>query len=235
MMQQLELVALCRSPYKQKFAIPRQPNLVPAALGQLLLQGECNRAECVQGLEQFSHLWLIWGFHQNLAQGWKPMVRPPRLGGNTRIGVFASRATFRPNGLGMSVVKLQRVYQQDKQQIIEVSGLDLLDGTPIFDIKPYIPYSDAILDAQGGYANEAPPAMAMKILPQAQQQWQQAQQRYPEFAELAAQVLAQDPRPAYQRQPEREYGVQLHDLDLRWQVIDGCNCVTAVVPLTSSQ
>nr|WP_028117308.1 tRNA (N6-threonylcarbamoyladenosine(37)-N6)-methyltransferase TrmO [Ferrimonas senticii] len=231
-MQSITPVAICQSPYKQKFAIPRQPNLVPAAIGRLLLQGECNRAECLRGLEQFSHLWLIWSFHQNLEQGWKPMVRPPRLGGNQRIGVFASRATFRPNGLAMSVVKLHRLVCEGKQQIIEVSGLDLLDGTPIFDIKPYIPYSDALPDAIGGYADSAPAPMPMRVLAQAESQWQAAQQRHPEFAELAQQVLAQDPRPAYQQQDDREYGVQLHDLDLRWQVIDGENCVTAVEIIT---
>lgn len=228
MNQAIEPVALCQSPYKQKFAIPRQPNLVPAAIGRLLLQGECNTADAVRGLEQFSHLWLIWGFHQNSEQGWKPLVRPPRLGGNTKIGVFASRATFRPNGLAMSVVKFHGIKKEGKQHIVEVSGLDLLDGTPIYDIKPYIPYSDSVPEALGGYAHDAPTPMAMKVLPQAQNQWQQAVARYPEFAQLAEQVLAQDPRPAYQRQPEREYGVQLHDLDLRWQVIDDVNCVTAV-------
>ncbi|QIZ77374.1 tRNA (N6-threonylcarbamoyladenosine(37)-N6)-methyltransferase TrmO [Ferrimonas lipolytica] len=231
MSHSIEPVALCQSPYKQKFAIPRQPNLVPAAIGRLLLQGDCNRDECVRGLEQFSHLWLIWSFHQNLEQGWKPMVRPPRLGGNARVGVFASRATFRPNGLAMSVVKLHRVLKEGKQHIVEISGLDLLDGTPIFDIKPYVPYSDAVPDAIGGYASDAPTPMPMRVLDAAEQQWQQAQQRYPEFAQLAEQVLAQDPRPAYQREAGREYGVQLHDLDLRWQVIDGCNCVTAVVSI----
>ncbi|SHH76821.1 tRNA (N6-threonylcarbamoyladenosine(37)-N6)-methyltransferase TrmO [Ferrimonas marina] len=231
MSHSLTPVALCRSPYKQKFAIPRQPNLVPAAIGRLELQGECNRAECLKGLEQFSHLWVLFSFHENLAQGWKPTVRPPRLGGNARIGVFASRATFRPNGLGMSVVKLHRIGQEGKQHFIEIAGLDLLDGTPIYDIKPYIPYSDALPDAEGGYAQEAPTPMPMRVLPQASEAMAAAEQAHPGFQRLAEQVLAQDPRPAYQRSADREYGVQLHDRDLRWVVTDGCNCVTDVVPL----
>ncbi|GAA4874368.1 tRNA (N6-threonylcarbamoyladenosine(37)-N6)-methyltransferase TrmO [Ferrimonas pelagia] len=235
MSHSLEPIALCRSPYKEKFAIPRQPNLVPAAIGRLELQGDCNRAECLRGLEQFSHLWLIFSFHQNLAQGWKPMVRPPRLGGNARIGVFASRATFRPNGLGMSVVKLHRIGQQGKLHFVEIAGLDLLDGTPIYDIKPYIPYSDAVPEAAGGYASEAPTPMPMQILPQALAAMAAAEQAHPGFTQLAEQVLAQDPRPAYQANAEpdeaREYGVRLHDRDLRWQVRQGCNCVTDVVAL----
>ncbi|ADN75184.1 protein of unknown function UPF0066 [Ferrimonas balearica DSM 9799] len=228
----LSPVALCQSPYRQKFAIPRQPNLVPAAIGRLLLQGECNRAEILKGLEQFSHLWLIWGFHENQAQGWKPMVRPPRLGGNTRLGVFATRATFRPNGLGLSVVRLHGIGQQGKQHYLEVSGIDLLDGTPIYDIKPYIPYSDAHPDAQGGYAQEPPAQMTMTVQPQAEAQLAEAERQQPGFTELARQVLAQDPRPAYQQaEPERVYGVQLYDWDLRWQVKDEVNSVCAVVRL----
>ncbi|MBY5990680.1 tRNA (N6-threonylcarbamoyladenosine(37)-N6)-methyltransferase TrmO [Ferrimonas balearica] len=228
----LSPVALCRSPYRQKFAIPRQPNLVPAAIGRLDLQGECNRGEILRGLEQFSHLWLIFSFHQNLEQGWKPTVRPPRLGGNARLGVFASRATFRPNGLGLSVVRLHRIGQQGKQHFVEVSGIDLLDGTPIYDIKPYIPYSDAHPDAEGGYAQAAPTAMALVIAPEAEAQLAEAERHQPGFTELARQVLAQDPRPAYQdAEPGRVYGVQLYDWDLRWQVRDGVNHLCAVVPV----
>ncbi|GAA5190436.1 tRNA (N6-threonylcarbamoyladenosine(37)-N6)-methyltransferase TrmO [Ferrimonas gelatinilytica] len=229
MKQSIEAVALCRSPYKQKFAIPRQPNLVPAAIARLEMQGECNRAECLRGLDQFSHLWVLFSFHENLAQGWKPTVRPPRLGGNARIGVFASRATFRPNGLGMSVVRLHRIGQEGKQHFVEIAGADLLDGTPIFDIKPYIPYSDALPDAQGGYAQTPPPSMPMRVLPQALAAMEEAERAHPGFRTLAEQVLAQDPRPAYQREAGREYGVQLHDRDLRWQVIEDTNCVTDVV------
>ncbi|MBY6186936.1 tRNA (N6-threonylcarbamoyladenosine(37)-N6)-methyltransferase TrmO [Marinobacter hydrocarbonoclasticus] len=230
--QLLTPVALCRSPYRQKFAIPRQPNLVPSAIGRLELQGDCNCAEILRGLEQFSHVWLIWGFHENQSQGWKPMVRPPRLGGNTRLGVFATRATFRPNGLGLSVVRVHQIGQKGKQHYLDVAGIDLLDGTPIYDIKPYIPYSDAQPDAQGGYAQEAPSPMVMALQPDAEAQMAAAEQAQPGFTELARQVLAQDPRPGYQQaESDRVYGVQLYDWDLRWQVIDGVNRVCAVVRL----
>ncbi|BDY06199.1 tRNA (N6-threonylcarbamoyladenosine(37)-N6)-methyltransferase TrmO [Ferrimonas sp. YFM] len=232
---EIEPVAICRSPYKQKFAIPRQPRLVPAALGRLELQGECNNPYLLRGLEQFDTLWLIFAFHENLAQGWKPTVRPPRLGGNTRVGVFATRATFRPNGLGLSAVKLKGVGQHKGQYYIDVEGIDLLDGTPIYDIKPYIPYSDALPDAAGGFAQEAPPAMPMEVSPQGKAALARAEALCPGFTELASQVLAQDPRPGYKKEEgERVYGVQLHQFDLRWQVKEGRNLVVDVVPLENS-
>lgn len=226
-------VAICHSPYKQKFAIPRQPRLVPAAVGRLMLQGECNNPDLLRGIEQFDYLWLIFSFHENLAQGWKPTVRPPRLGGNTRVGVFATRATFRPNGLGMSAVKLKGIGVDNGQHYLEVEGIDLLDGTPIYDIKPYIPYSDSLEDASGGYADEPPKSLTMTISDQAKQQMTAAELACPGFSELAQQVLAQDPRPGYRQQDndEREYGVQLHQFDLRWRVEQGVNHVIAVNPI----
>ncbi|SDI55738.1 tRNA-Thr(GGU) m(6)t(6)A37 methyltransferase TsaA [Ferrimonas sediminum] len=225
-------VALCHSPYKQKFAIPRQPRLVPAAVGRLMLQGECNTADVLRGIEQFDYLWLIFSFHQNLHQGWKPTVRPPRLGGNERMGVFATRATFRPNGLGMSAVKLRGVGCDQGQHYLEVEGIDLLDGTPIYDIKPYVPYSDALPDACGGFAQQAPEPMAVSLSDTARQQMDDAERRQPGFRQLAEQVLAQDPRPGYHKDDsDREYGVQLHQFDLRWRVINGVNHIIAVVAL----
>ncbi|TKB49764.1 tRNA (N6-threonylcarbamoyladenosine(37)-N6)-methyltransferase TrmO [Ferrimonas sediminicola] len=232
---EIEPVALCRSPYKQKFAIPRQPRLVPAAIGRLELQGEYNNPDLYRGLEQFDTLWLIFAFHENLAQGWKPTVRPPRLGGNTRMGVFATRATFRPNGLGLSAVKLRGVGCDKGQHYIEVEGIDLLDGTPVYDIKPYIPYSDALPDAAGGFAQEPPPPMAMAISPEAQDAMAYAERLCPGFRALATQVLAQDPRPGYKKEEgERVYGVQLHQFDLRWQVKEGRNLVVDVVSLETT-
>ncbi|MCG6507892.1 tRNA (N6-threonylcarbamoyladenosine(37)-N6)-methyltransferase TrmO, partial [Vibrio parahaemolyticus] len=141
-MHTIEPIAVIESPYKEKFAVPRQPRLVPSATARVKLLGESNCPEAVRGIEQFSHLWLLFLFDQNLQAGWKPTVRPPRLGGNERIGVLASRSTFRPNGIGMSAVELRGVRKQGDQIYLDLGSVDLVDGTPIIDIKPYIPYSD---------------------------------------------------------------------------------------------
>ena len=228
-MFQIEPVAILSSPYLEKFAIPRQPGLVPAARGRLWLQGEYNNPHCIHGIESFSHLWLQFVFHQTLAQGWRPMVRPPRLGGNQKIGVFATRSTFRPNGLGLSVVKLESVGHENKQWFIEISGFDLLDQTPIVDIKPYLAYSDAIPQAQSSYAQQPPAQMEVQFSPAAQH----ALQNQESLATLIAQVLAQDPRPAYQRvltsqATPRDYGVRLADHNVKWQVEGNLAIVTAV-------
>lgn len=149
-------IGFIQSPYKEKFAVPRQPRLAPSATSRIKLVGEANSPEAIRGIEQFSHLWLLFLFDQNLEAGWRPTVRPPRLGGNERIGVFASRATFRPNGIGMSAVELKGVIQEGNQTYLELGSVDLVDNTPIIDIKPYIPYSDSIPDALGGFADKEP-------------------------------------------------------------------------------
>lgn len=228
-MFQIEPIAVLSSPYHEKFAIPRQPGLVPAARGRLWLQGEYNNPHCIQGIESFSHLWLQFIFHQTLAQGWRPMVRPPRLGGNQKMGVFATRSTFRPNGLGLSVVKLQSIGMENKQWFIEISGFDLLDQTPIVDIKPYLAYSDALVDAESSYAQQPPTLMEVQFSPDAMQ----TLQYQPDLTTLITQVLAQDPRPAYQRQPTndatpRSYGVRLAHHNVKWQVEGDLAIVTAV-------
>ena len=146
----LQPVGILHSPYKEKFAVPRQPGLVPSARARLELLPPCNDAQTLRGIEQFSHLWLIFQFHECASQGWHPTVRPPRLGGNERVGVFASRSPFRPNGLGLSVVQLLGVHQQGPRLWLELAGIDLVDGTPILDIKPYVPYADSHPQACGG-------------------------------------------------------------------------------------
>src|SRR5690554_2357523 len=143
-------IGYIESPYRQKFAIPRQPGLVKSARGAIRLENEFAHPDCTRGLEEFSHLWVQFIFHETQAQGWKPLVRPPRLGGNEKRGVFATRSTFRPNAIGLSVVELVEVQLSPKPKLI-VRGLDLLDGTPIIDIKPYLPYADAIPNARGGF------------------------------------------------------------------------------------
>lgn len=212
-------IATIESPYKEKFAIPRQPNLANAAVGKVLLTGEANSPEVVRDIEQFSHLWLVFVFSATQEQGWKPLVRPPRLGGNSKTGVFASRSTFRPNPIGMSVVKLERVETKNKQTILHVSGLDLLHGTPILDIKPYVPYSDAIDSAEAGFANDAPQCkVSVQFSKQAQTQLSLFEQKYPQFTLLIEQVLQQDPRPAYKHNTEdtKVYGMSLFDVNIQW-------------------
>jgi len=151
-----DAIGVIESPYREKFAIPRQPNLVSAAKGKVVLIGEANNHELVRDIEQFSHLWLLFVFHGTQEQGWKPLVRPPRLGGNVKTGVLATRSTFRPNPIGMSVVKLDKVVTEKQQTVLHISGLDLLNGTPIIDIKPYVPYSDSVSLANGGFAQTEP-------------------------------------------------------------------------------
>ena len=218
---QFEPVGWIHSPYKEKFAIPRQPGLVTAADAHISLRNDCNREEILRGLEGFSHLWLVFVFHEAMREHWKPMVRPPRLGGNQKVGVFASRSPFRPNPIGLSVVTLDDIKQVNGQWQIHVGGADLLDQTPILDIKPYIPYADAHPNARGHYAAELPSTVELvDFLPRARAQLVQCEQAYPRLQELIKQVLGQQPEPAYHSnscsEAEREYGMALYDLNIRW-------------------
>ena len=227
----LRRVATLRSPYKQKFAIPRQPNLVREAIGELVFAPEFADPNALRGLEQFSHLWLLFVFHETQAQGWNPTVTPPRLGGSAKVGVFASRSTFRPNAVGLSVVEFLDYHQHGKELILRVRGIDLLDGTPIIDIKPYIPYADAVPHAHGGYAPEAPVAPLQVVFTDAARQQLLAQQAvHPELESFIVAVLQQDPRPAVhvRQAQERDYAVFLHDLNIRWQVSGDLCTVIAV-------
>lgn len=210
-----------QSCYREKFGIPRQPNLVTAASAELHL-AEHFTPDAVRGLEDFSHIWLIFLFHATQAQGWHMTVRPPRLGGNQRLGVFATRSTFRPNPLGLSVVKLEQIQLRGAQSVLTLSGIDLLDGTPVLDIKPYIPYADALPEAKSGFVSGAPQeqsvifsARALQDCAQKSLQWQC------DINLLIRQVLAQDPRPAYRAQPlavdARRYAMKLYDFDVHWQ------------------
>ncbi|MDE1462957.1 tRNA (N6-threonylcarbamoyladenosine(37)-N6)-methyltransferase TrmO [Spartinivicinus poritis] len=211
-------IGIIHSCFTQKFGIPRQPGLVTAATAELALFPPFNRRECFTGLEVFSHLWVSFIFHETLSEGWRPTIRPPRLGGKKRVGVFASRSTHRPNPIGLSVVKLESISQENDKLSLQLSEIDLLDGTPVIDIKPYLPYSDYITDASDGFA---PPPLINKPVTFSQQaqsfcdQYQQATRR--NLSLLTSQVLSQDPRPAYlQNSYEREYGIQLWDVNIRW-------------------
>lgn len=207
-------VGILRSCFKEKFAIPRQPQLAPAARGVLELLPPFDGGEAVAGLEQVSHVWLLFLFHQALENTPRLKVRPPRLGGNQTLGVFASRATHRPNGIGQSVVKLDKV----EAGRLWLSGIDLLDGTPVLDIKPYVPYADCQLDARNGIATAPPELIPVEWTPEALAQARLEGERLGEpLVALVEQCLAQDPRPAYQKpQPERRYGARLWDVDVRW-------------------
>ena len=221
-------VGFVRSCFKEKFAIPRQPQLAPAARGVLELVAPFDGGEAVQGLEQVSHVWLLFLFHQALEDKPRLKVRPPRLGGNTSMGVFATRATHRPNGIGQSVVKLDKV----EPGRLWISGIDLLDGTPVLDIKPYVPYADIVDTATNDIASGAPQLIPVQWLKTALQQAQSHAQRLGEpLVELIDQCLAQDPRPAYQTPgPEREYGAQFWDVDVRWHYPEtGVICVLEVL------
>ncbi len=222
MVYTFEPIGFIRSPYKEKFGIPRQPGLITEARGELRLVEPYNRPEAVVGLEGYSHVWLQFVFHQAVRETWQPMVRPPRLGGNKRVGVFASRAPFRPNPLGLSVVKLEAVRLLEGEVLLELAGLDLLDGTPVLDVKPYVGYVDSIPDASSGFAPE-PPAVRFQVrfseLAEAQLLFRHEPDQLRRFI---TRVLEIDPRPAYtgNAQPDRIYGIRLYDFDLRW-CIDG--------------
>lgn len=226
-------IGVIRSPYKEKFAVPRQPGLIEDGGGELHLFAPYNQAEAVRGLADFSHLWVMFVFHQTMDGGWRPTVRPPRLGGNARMGVFATRSTFRPNPIGMSLIELKGVHCQGGQVILELGSLDLVDGTPVIDIKPYLPFAESQPHARAGFAQTAPDAdMPVSFSPTAEQQLIQQQQRYPHLRRFITQVLAQDPRPAYRKidNESREYAVLLLEFNVRWRVITGQTEVLSLDP-----
>lgn len=230
---QFETIGYIESPYKEKFAIPRQPGLVPGGAGRLHLHSPFNDANTVRGLTQFSHIWVIFVFHQTMKGGWKPLVRPPRLGGNDKMGVFATRSTYRPNPIGMSLVELKGVSIKNNQAILELGSLDLVDGTPVIDIKPYLPFAEAIPEATAGYAQDAPSDKMQVIFTLAvENQLASYQHQYPALKQFIEQVLMQDPRPAYKKQSTeiRDYAVHLLDFNIRWRVINGVTEVFAIEP-----
>jgi len=229
----LQPIGIIRTPYREKFIVPRQPGLVTSISAELVLSPPFNRPETVRDLDQFSHLWLIFLFHQTIEQGWQPTVRPPRLGGNQRVGVFASRSPFRPNPIGISAVELCAIRQTDNGAILELKGVDLVDKTPILDIKPYIPYTDAIPTATGGFANQAPQnQMQVSFSEISLKQLAKLSNRHPQLQQQISELLATDPRPAYRRsqQDNNEYGALLYDYNIRWKIVDGETLVVAVDP-----
>lgn len=230
-------IGVIRSPYKEKFAVPRQPDLVTLGKGELHLLPPYHHPDAVRGLAQFSHIWLMFVFHHLPEKTWKPTVRPPRLGGNTRMGVFATRSPFRPNPIGLSLVELNEVVITPSATILKLGGLDLVDGTPIIDIKPYLPFVESRPNARAGFAQQAPEALlnvqfthtALDVLAQHKTQ-------YPELESLIIQVLQQDPRPAYKKNKETKkiYAIHLYEFNIKWAIEDHFITVWAIDYLPES-
>ena len=220
----MQVIARMHSDFATKFGIPRQSGLVEQLRSTIVFEPEFRNADALRGIEDFSHLWIIWQFSEAVRQGWSPTVRPPRLGGNTRMGVFATRSPFRPNNMGLSSVRLLGVeHTAEFGTVLHVGGADLMDGTPIFDVKPYIPYSDCHGDATGGFTDTAAdfllevdfPLELLKKLPSEKQ-------------DAAIGVLSHDPRPSYQKNADRIYGLTFAGFDIRFQVKDSILTVIEV-------
>jgi tRNA-Thr(GGU) m(6)t(6)A37 methyltransferase TsaA len=211
-------VGVVRSCFQEKFGIPRQPGLVPAAEAIIELLPPANQPEAVRGLDGFSHLWVVFVFHACPPGEWHATVRPPRLGGNERVGVFASRSPFRPNRIGLSLVKLEEVTCGTGGVSLRVSGADLLDGTPVLDLKPYLPYVEALPEASGGFAPAAPEERLTVRFSASAEAAVSARPDLPRLRELITQLLALDPRPATCHEENRIFGFRLHDFDVRWRV-----------------
>lgn len=210
----VHIIAHIRSQFPEKFGIPRQSGLVEELKARVVFEPEYRDPQALRGLEGFSHIWLIWQFSRSMGAGWSPTVRPPRLGGNERMGVFATRSPFRPNPMGLSCVKLEKVELSSPEgPVLWVAGADLMDGTPIYDIKPYLPYADCKPQAVGGFASAPKEATLTVDFPS------QLLERVPqELREALSGVLAQDPRPTYHHDPQRVYGMAFGGLQVRFTV-----------------
>lgn len=223
----LKTIARIRTDFPSKFGIPRQSGLVEALKAVIVFEPEYRNPDALRGLEEFSHIWLLWEFSESIRDTWSPMVKPPRLGGNKRMGVFATRSPFRPNPIGLSCVRLEGIeYDGELGPLLYVAGADLMDYTPIYDIKPYLPYADSRPDAKGGFTEPLKeyalkvefPEELLCVLPEEQR-------------EAALGVLACDPRPSYQKDPTRVYGVEFAGYDIRFTVKEDVLTVCEMIPL----
>ena len=221
---EIQVIARMKSDFPSKFGIPRQSGLVEELRSTVIFEPEFRNSDALRGIEGYSHLWLIWQFSEAVRAGWSPTVRPPRLGGNTRMGVFATRSPFRPNSLGLSSVKLLGVEETEEfGTVLHVGGADLMDGTPIFDIKPYIPYGDSHPEATGGFTDTAGDFLLKVDFPEP------LLLKLPEEKRSAAvQVLSHDPRPSYQKSSERVYGLSFAGFNIRFTVAEDVLTVQTV-------
>ncbi len=225
----VEPIGLIHSCYKEKFGIPRQPGLVKSAKGSIEMLPPCDREEMFKELDTFSHIWLQFLFHEAVSDRWRPTVRPPWLGGQKRVGLFASRTPHRPNFLGLSVVRYQGFRKEKGKLYLDISELDLLDGTPILDIKPYVPYSDRLEEATSGFVQFSENQIVVVFSSEAESacyEYQQASGR--DLKTLIREVLEQDPRPASQRGKHRKYGMLLWAMNIRWLAEDTVFTVLSV-------
>ncbi len=221
----VKIIARIHTDFASKFGVPRQSGLVEELKAEIVFEPEFRNPDALRGIEDFSHLWLIWEFSQARRDKWQPMVRPPRLGGNESMGVFATRAPYRPNPIGLSSVKLEGLEQRPgKGTVLIVSGADLMDGTPILDIKPYLPYVDCRKEATGGFTDVVEKKTVEVSFPEELLQKVPAGKR-----DALKAVLAQDPRPAYQKDPDRRYGLTFAGYDVRFFVKDSILTVVDVV------
>ena len=212
----MTVIARIRNAYESKFGIPRQSGLAEEVISTIVFEPEYRAAEALRGIESFSHLWLIWGFDRNGRKDWRPTVRPPRLGGNRRVGVFATRSPFRPNPIGLSCVRLLGTEKTEEGSVLKVAGADLADGTPIYDIKPYIPYADCHPEASGGFTDQTEKRRVSVVIPE------RLEEAAPqELIRGLRAVLAEDPRPAYQEDPERVYAFEFGGYHTAFRVKDG--------------
>lgn len=223
----LKTIAHIHTGFHEKFGIPRQSGIVETP-GYIVFEPPYNNPDAVRGLEEFSHIWLIWQFSQAVRDDWSPTVRPPRLGGNTRVGVFASRSPFRPNPIGLSLVKLESIeYDHSLGPVLHVTGADILDGTPIYDIKPYLPYSEAKPDAEGGFAHRVMDD-SMQVVLTEDADLEPAKEIPEEDLYTIKKLLAQDPRPRYQDDPERVYGMSYGEWEVKFTAGDGAIMVKSI-------
>jgi tRNA (adenine37-N6)-methyltransferase len=228
----VESIGTIQSCFKEKFGIPRQAGLVPEARAVIRLKDDRRFREALDGLESFSHVWILFAFHQAMAEGWRSKVRPPRLGGSKKVGVFASRSPHRPNPIGMSVVRIVRIDASAADgPEIEVAGGDFLDGTPVIDLKPYVPYADSPRGASSGWAEKPARKLAIRFDRAASRRVAELERRHPGLRGLIRQMLAQDPRPAFQAKGSGEYAARILDFDLRWRVSGTTAVVSELAPV----
>ncbi len=224
----MKVIARIRSPFSSKFGIPRQSGLVPELRSTIVFEPEYRNADALRGMEGFSHLWLIWQFSEAARDDWSPTVRPPRLGGNTRMGVFATRSPFRPNPIGLSCVEIVSIEEQGENgTVIVVAGADLMDGTPIYDIKPYAVYADCHPEARSGFASAAWERQLEIDFPEALKAVISESETY----EALCGVLRNDPRPSYHKDPERVYGMDFGGFNVKFKVCDGVLRVVDIIKI----